>query len=82
MAKKPAKRRKVAVSRSTTDWKFVKTGEATKAMQKLVDDLKEAKRGDPGWGLGDHLKVEKALFLLELTIKKLKCPPTQSFPRP
>ena len=80
MAKKRAKTRKAAMSRSAGERKFVKTGEATAAMQRLLKDLKEAKREPTGWGLGDHLKVEKAALLLELAIKKIQCPPTQSFP--
>lgn len=81
MAKKSAKKRKAAVFQSASGRKFVKTGEAAKAMQRLLDDLKEAKRGKTGWGVGDHVKVEKALFLLALTIKKIECPPvTESFP--
>ena len=77
MAKKSAKKRKAAVFQSASGRKFVKTGEAAKAMQRLLDDLKEAKRGKTGWGLGDHVKVEKALFLLALTIKKIECPPVK-----
>jgi hypothetical protein len=49
-------------------------------MERLVKDLKKAKRGETGWGLGDYLKVEKAVLLLELAIKKIECPVTQSFP--
>lgn len=82
MAKKSARKRKVAVSRSGAERKFVKTGEATKVMTKLVTDLNKARRGDPGWSVIDHAKVEKALFHLALTLKKIKCPPGQSFPRP
>jgi hypothetical protein len=79
---KTAKTRKAAVSRSASGRVFVKTGEAAEAMQRLLDDLKEAKRGETGWSLGDYLKVEKAAVLLDLTIKKIQCPPTQSFPGP
>jgi len=77
---KTAKTRKAAVSRSASGRAFVKTGEAAEAMQRLLDKLKAAKRGETGWGLGDYLKVEKAALLLELAIKKIKCPVTQSFP--
>jgi hypothetical protein len=80
MAKKSAKKRKAAVSHSGSDRKFVKTGEAAAAMQRLLNDLKDAKRGETGWGLGDHAKVAAATLLLELTIKKIKCPPSESFP--
>jgi hypothetical protein len=79
---KTAKTRKAAVSRSASGRAFVKTGEATEAMQRLLKDLKAAKRGETGWGLADHVKVEKAVLLLQLAIKKIECPPTQSFPGP
>ena|SRR5688572_29791739 len=87
MAKKPAKKRKAAVSRSAADKKkFVRTGEATKAMQKLLADLNEAKSGETGWSKFETAKVEVATIQLKLAIAMLKCPPaspgtvTQSYP--
>ena len=82
MAKKPAKTRKAAVSRSAAERKFVKTGEATKAIQRLLNDLKKAKRGETGWGPREVAQVVKAEIALGLAIAKIKCPPSQSFPRP
>jgi hypothetical protein len=81
MAKKSAKKRKATVSRSASEPKFVKTGEAAKAMQKLLDELNEARRGKTGWNPEERFKVGEATLLLKLIIKKLACPPSQSFPR-
>lgn len=86
MAKKPAKKRKAARSKSAPERKFVRTGEPLKIMQKLLDDLNEAKSGETGWSWGEKLKVKSAVSLLGKTIKKLTCPPsppgtvTQSYP--
>lgn len=77
---KTAKRRRAA-SRSASGRAFVKTGEATKAMERLLKDLEAAKRGETGWSVGDRGKVAKAELFLKLALKKIECPVTQSFPK-
>ena len=77
---KTAKRRR-AVSRSASGKAFVKTGKAAKAVQRLLDELTEAKRGETGWSLPEHVEVEKVALLLQLTLKKIGCPPTESLPK-
>jgi hypothetical protein len=80
MAKKSATKSKAGVFVSASGKKFVNTGAAAKAMQRLLDDLKEAKRGETKWRVDERVKAEKALLLLALTIKKIDCPPSESFP--
>ena len=89
MAKKSAKTRKAAVSRSAAGPKFVKTGPAVEAMKKLLGELNEARRGDTGWKTREECKVTVAVCLLSAAIDQLMCPPkypgstpTQSYPRP
>ena len=89
MAKKSAKTRKAAVSRSAAGPKFVNTGPAVKAMKKLLGELNEARRADTGWKRREEFKVCLAVGLLSAAIDKLMCPPkypgstpTQSYPRP
>ena len=88
MAKKRAKKagakktRKAARSRSAEGRKGVDTSGAIKAMQKVLDELKEAKRGPTGWDPIDYIRVGSAERKLKLMMMKIKCPPgaTQSFP--
>ena len=89
MAKKPAKKRKAAVSRSAAGPKFVKTGQAVKAMEKLLGELNEARSGETGWTKREEFKVKVAVGVLKVAIEKFMCPPkhqggtpTQSYPRP
>jgi hypothetical protein len=86
MAKKAAKTRKAKRSTPASERKFVRTGEPRKVMQKLLDDLNEAKSGETGWSKLETAKVELATIQLKLAIAMLKCPPsppgtvTQSYP--
>ena len=98
MAKKRAKKtgakktrarktRKAARSRSAAGKKAagpkgVDTSAAIAAMEKVLTELKDAKRAG-GWNLIDKAQFTDAELGLKLMMFKLKCPPgsaTQSFP--
>jgi hypothetical protein len=79
MAKKRGSKKTAARKAAAPEKDRISTEEVTDAINDVLNRLKRT--GRRGWSLKDHADAKIAEFLLGSALKKIGCPPTQSYPK-